>query len=84
MPLFTSDLEVYDKREAKLKAYEKMGCNLFWIAIGREDFLYDVNKEFRAELDALGFPYEYHESSRGHLWCNWRQYMLLFVPRLFK
>ena len=84
VPLFTSDLEVYDKREAKLKAYEKMGCNLFWIAIGREDFLYDVNKEFRAELDALGFPYEYHESSRGHLWCNWRQYMLLFVPRLFK
>ena len=84
VPQFTSDLEVYDKREAKLKAYEKKGCNLFWIAIGREDFLYDVNKEFRGELDALGFPYEYHESSRGHLWCNWRQYLLLFAPRLFR
>ena len=21
---------------------------------------------------------------RGHLWCNWRQYSLLFIPQLFK
>lgn len=84
VPQFTSDLDVYSNREAKLRAYQKKGCNLFWIAIGKEDFLYDVNRDFRAELDALGFPYEYHESSRGHLWCNWRQYLLLFAPRLFR
>lgn len=84
VPQFKSDLDVYSNREAKLRAYEKKGCNLFWIAIGEEDFLYDVNTDFRAELDALGFPYEYHESSRGHLWCNWRQYLLIFAPRLFK
>lgn len=84
VPQFTSDLDVYSSREAKLKAYEKKGCNLFWIAIGKEDFLYEVNKDFRGELDSIGFPYEYHESSRGHLWCNWRQYMLLFVSKLFK
>lgn len=84
VPQFTSDLDVYSNREAKLRAYQKKGCNLFWIAIGNEDFLYDVNTDFRAELDALDFPYEYHESSRGHLWCNWRQYLLLFAPRLFR
>ena len=84
VPQFTSELDVYSNREAKLRAYQKKGCNLFWIAIGKEDFLYDVNADFRTELDALGFPYEYHESSRGHLWCNWRQYLLLFVPRLFR
>lgn len=84
VPQFTSELDVYSNREAKLRAYQKKGCNLFWIAIGKEDFLYDVNADFRAELDALGFPYEYHESSRGHLWCNWRQYLLLFAPRLFR
>lgn len=84
VPQFKSDLDVYSNREAKLRAYEKKGCNLFWIAIGNEDFLYDVNTDFRAELDALGFPYEYHESPRGHLWCNWRQYLLLFAPRLFR
>ena len=84
VPQFTSELDVYSNREAKLRAYQKKGCNLFWIAIGKEDFLYDVNAVFRTELDALGFPYEYHESSRGHLWCNWRQYLLLFAPRLFR
>ena len=84
VPQFKSDLDVYSNREAKLKAYQKKGCNLFWIAIGKEDFLYDVNADFRTELDAIGFPYEYHESSRGHLWCNWRQYLLLFAPRLFR
>ncbi len=84
VPQFTSELDVYSGREAKLRAYQKKGCNLFWIAIGKEDFLYDVNADFRTELDALGFPYEYHESSRGHLWCNWRQYLLLFAPRLFR
>ena len=84
VPQFTSELDVYSNREAKLRAYQKKGCNLFWIAIGKEDFLYDVNADFRTELDALGFPYEYHESSRGHLWCNWRQYLLLFAPRLFR
>ena len=84
VPQFTSDLDVYSNREAKLRAYQKKGCNLFWIAIGKEDFLYDVNADFRTELDAIGFPYEYHESSRGHLWCNWRQYLLLFAPRLFR
>ena len=84
VPQFKSELDVYSNREAKLRAYQKKGCNLFWIAIGEEDFLYDVNADFRAELDALGFPYEYHESSRGHLWCNWRQYLLLFAPRLFR
>ena len=84
VPQFTSELDVYSNREAKLRAYQKKGCNLFWIAIGKEDFLYDVNADFRTELDALGFPYLYRESSRGRLWCNWRQSLLLFAPRLFR
>ena len=44
----------------------------------------DSTRDAVTELDALGFPYEYHESSRGHLWRNWRQYLLLFAPRLFR
>lgn len=81
---FASDMSVYADRPAKLLQYREKGCRLFWIAIGKDDFLYGVNRDFRAELDALGFPYEYHESTRGHLWCNWRQYLLQFLPRLFR
>ena len=81
VPQLTSDSPMYSNMDEKLKA---MHVKLFWIAIGKEDFLYDVNQEFRVKLDKLGVPYEYHESARGHLWCNWRQYLLLFAPRLFK
>lgn len=81
---FQSDSPVYSNLDDKLLAFQRKGCNLFWIAIGSEDFLYQANMDFRAELDGIGFNYEYYESSRGHLWCNWRQYLLLFAPKLFK
>lgn len=67
-----------------LQTLKREGYSLFWIAIGKDDFLYDQNTAFRTTLDNEGVGYEYHESSRGHLWCNWRQYLLQFVPRLFR
>lgn len=57
---------------------------LYWIAIGKDDFLYDLNKEYRMMLDGMDVPYEYHESAGGHTWTNWRDYLVLFLPRLFK
>ena len=78
---FTSDNPVYDNVDGKLA---ELDPKLFWIAIGKEDFLYEVNTNFRHHLDDIGFKYEYVESERGHLWCNWRQYLLQFVPKLFK
>ena len=72
---------VYDNLDGKLNALK---VKLFWIAIGKDDFLYDVNADFRRKLDGMGYRYEYYESERGHLWCNWRQYLLKFAPRLFR
>lgn len=57
---------------------------LFWIGIGREDFLYDHNQALLRRMDGLGKPYVYVESSRGHLWSNWRQYLVQFTQKLFK
>ncbi|MDE6485680.1 MAG: esterase [Duncaniella sp.] len=57
---------------------------LYWIAIGDEDFLYDLNKDYRDMLDGLGLSYEYHESAGGHTWTNWRDYLTLFLPSLFR
>ena len=74
----------YDDLDGKLKALQQAGYKLFWVAIGNEDFLYQANQDFCKRLDRLQFDYEYHESARGHLWSNWRQYLLLFAPRLFK
>lgn len=57
---------------------------LYWIGIGDKDFLYDINVEYRTLLDSLDLPYEYHESSGGHTWNNWRDYLVIFSQRLFK
>ena len=57
---------------------------LYWIGIGKEDFLYKLNEDYRQLLDNLNLPYEYHESEGGHTWSNWRDYLTIFLPKLFK
>lgn len=58
--------------------------NLYWIAIGKTDFLYEQNVGLRKFMDANNYPYEYHESEDGHIWKNWRNYLILFAQRAFK
>ena len=74
----------YNDEDAKLLRLQQTGYKLFWIGIGEDDFLYDVNTAFRKRLDEMDFKYTYHESSRGHIWANWRQYLLTFASQLFK
>lgn len=78
------DIPVYGDLDKKLEALNKDGFKLYWIGIGNEDFLYDANRQLCRRMDVIKLKYTYHESSRGHLWCNWRQYLLLFAPQLFK
>ncbi len=75
--------DLYDKTDDKLMRLKSEGYKRFWIACGKDDFLYQANRSFCKHLDSIGFEYVYHESDRGHLWANWRQYLLLFVPMLF-
>ena len=76
--------EVYNNREAKLKRQFADAPRLYWIAIGKDDFLYNENVDFRKTLDDLGVKYEYYESTGGHIWKNWRNYLRKFTPRLFR
>lgn len=57
---------------------------LYWIGIGKDDFLWDLNAKYRQFLDNNNYPYEYNESEGGHTWTNWRDYLVTFTPRLFK
>lgn len=76
--------EVYTDRRSKIKRQFDNGVKLYYMAIGEEDFLYEDNKNFRAELDADSIPYIYKESKFGHEWTNWRRYLEDYLPRLFK
>ncbi|MDE6577203.1 MAG: esterase [Muribaculaceae bacterium] len=58
--------------------------SLYWIGIGKDDFLYGLNADYLKLLDSLSLPYQYHESEGGHTWSNWRDYLTIFLPKLFK
>lgn len=57
---------------------------LFWIAIGKEDFLIQQNNGLRQYLDEHRYPYEYYENDGGHIWRNWRIYLTMFAQKIFR
>ena len=79
-----NDSPIYQDSEAKLKTQFAKNPKLYWIAIGKTDFLYKGNEEYRKLLDAKGYKYTYYESEEGHIWKNWRIYLSEFAPLLFK
>ena len=76
--------KIYDDLEAKLVTQFKQRPRLYWIGIGKDDFLYKDNAEFRKMLDKNRLRYTYHESGAGHEWANWRDYLIIFTQQLFK
>lgn len=84
MPNENAQSPIYADMEKKLKVQFDKKPALYWIAIGKTDFLYPANVDFRKMLDEKGYPYEYYESGEGHIWKNWRIYLTEFVPKLFK
>jgi enterochelin esterase-like enzyme len=71
-------------RNAKLAVLKNSGYKLYWIACGKDDFVYNGVVTLRETLDKLGFKYIYRESTGGHTWTNWRIYLSEFAPMLFK
>lgn len=75
---------VYSNFEATLKTQMENGFKLYWIAIGKTDFLFDQVVMYRSHLDKINMPYIYRESDGGHTWNNWRIYLSEFATMLFK
>ncbi len=75
---------IFENMEGKLKVQFDKNPALYWIAIGKTDFLYKANEEYRKLLDEKGYKYTYYESDEGHIWKNWRIYLTEFVPMLFR
>ena len=75
---------IYQDLDEKLANQFKPAPYLYYIAIGKSDFLYKDNVDFRQQLDRKGYKHEYVETEGGHIWKNWRIYLNQFVPKLFK
>ena len=75
---------VYDDLYGKLAKLFAAKPKLYWIGIGKTDFLYKDNADFRTKLTAKGYPFTYMETEGGHIWRNWRIYLTEFAQKLFK
>jgi len=82
--LIRMGLENDPEQDAKFEAVLNSGYKLYWVACGKDDFLYQSVIDLRAKLDQHNFNYTYRESSGGHTWANWRIYLSEFAPMLFK
>ena len=77
----------FENLDQKLKRQVNGDLRLYWIACGETDplGLYPKSQAFAEKLKSLGGKnIVFHGSPNGHVWSNWRQYMLLFTPLLFK
>lgn len=75
---------IYEQLNEKLALQLKNQFKLYWIGIGKDDFLHSKVVDYRQKLDSMHFPYQYTESAGAHTWSNWRQYLTEFLPLLFK
>lgn len=73
------------QHQAKLDdANLKKGLKLFWIGIGKDDFLLNTSRNTVEMLKKHGFAPVTRESDGGHTWINWRNYLNEFAPQLFQ
>lgn len=80
----TDNLVIYKDFDRKLKSLFERNPKLFFIALGKDDFVKKLNDDLREKLDAAGYKYSYLETDGGHEWRNWRKYLRSFVQKLFK
>jgi len=62
----------------------KKGLKLVWLSTGKDDFLIETSRKTVDLLKKHGFNPVYAESSGGHTWINWRNYLNEFAPQLFQ
>ena len=57
---------------------------LYWMGMGKTDFLYQSTVDLRNYWDSKGYKNEYVETDGGHIWRNWRIYLTMFAQKIFK
>lgn len=69
---------------AGLTPEARKGLKLFWLGIGKDDFLLDTHKKTVALLQKHGFTPVVRETEGAHTWLKWRDYLSELAPQLFQ
>jgi enterochelin esterase family protein len=80
----TMGLKPDPDQDTKFETLKNSGYKLYWVGVGKDDFLYKSVQSLRTALDKHGLKYIYRESTGGHSWTNWRIYLTEFAPQLFR
>ena len=62
----------------------KKGLKLLWFATGSDDRLMSTTQATVDLLHKHGFSPVFKETTGGHTWINWRNYLVEFAPQLFQ
>ncbi|MDZ4782232.1 MAG: alpha/beta hydrolase-fold protein [Planctomycetia bacterium] len=73
-----------ENEAALASASGKEGLKLLWLNTGTDDFLMPRTKETVDLFKKHGFNPVFVESTGGHTWINWRNYLNEFAPQLFQ
>ncbi len=65
-------------------ADRKSGLKLVWFATGKDDFLIQTSRATVDMLKRHKFDVVFNETTGGHTWINWRDYLIELAPRLFQ
>lgn len=81
---FYKQLQGNEEAKTQLATLFKNKPKLYWIGMGKTDFLYKSSADLRRYFDEKGYKYTYLETEGGHIWRNWRVYLTEFAQKIFK
>ena len=79
----TEQKEVEDTDIAQYRASGKP-FKLYWVGVGKFDIALQNSNASVALLNKAGIKTEVHQSGGFHAWNNWRDYLEIFAPMLFR
>jgi len=76
--------ESYEEIHGQYLESSNEKLDLFWVAIGKTDFLWERNERLLKLLQTKGVRHISVTSEGGHTWKNWRTYLHEFVQLIFR
>ncbi len=76
--------ETYGQTHGAFLEQANENLKLFWIGIGKTDFLRERNENLLTLLREKKVEHTFRLSEGGHTWKNWRAYLYEFAQMLFK
>lgn len=73
-----------EENDKALEAVFAAQPKLYWIGCGKTDGVMANSLLLKNYCDEKGYPVTFYESEGGHTWRNWRDYLTIFMQKIFK